>query len=199
VRRSVNRIEVFLDGEREPLRTLARPPFKLQLDTRLLPRGSHLLRIESVFSDGEREVRRVRFDADKVPLIVFEGLATEAPDPARLSGRHPWALLAIALAIGLAAIGLGARERTSVPTPASAPVPSAGRIAFERACARCHGAEPGEPLASAAARVDAARFEPWARDHLRAHGYGATQISSNELQALFELLQRPASAPAKDR
>lgn len=73
--RRIDRIEVYVDADDRPAQVLTTPPFKLRLDTRLLPDGAHALRIVTVYEGGAREERRVPFEVDNAPSVMLEGLA----------------------------------------------------------------------------------------------------------------------------
>ena len=70
----VERIEVYVDEGKEPIRVLTEPPFEVELDTRTLPDGAHRLRIVTVFKDGSREEREIPFEVDNLPDAFVDGI-----------------------------------------------------------------------------------------------------------------------------
>ncbi len=70
----VERIEVYVDEDKEPIRVLTEPPFEVELDTRTLPDGAHRLRIVTVFKDGSREERELPFEVDNLPDAFVDGI-----------------------------------------------------------------------------------------------------------------------------
>lgn len=78
------RIEVYLDDSPEPL--LRRPPpASLQLDTRTLEDGRHVLRVLAWDSSGRKGVQMVPFSVRNGPAISVTGLAAGALVEGQLS------------------------------------------------------------------------------------------------------------------
>lgn len=70
----VDRIEVYLDGASEPLAVLKEPPYRLNLDTRKIPDGEHVLRVVTHFRGGGQEVREIPFTVNNYPDVMVLGL-----------------------------------------------------------------------------------------------------------------------------
>ncbi|MFN4072268.1 MAG: c-type cytochrome [Thermus sp.] len=70
----VDRIEVYLDGASEPLAVLKEPPYRLNLDTRRIPDGEHVLRVVTHFRGGGQEVREIPFTVNNYPDVMVLGL-----------------------------------------------------------------------------------------------------------------------------
>jgi mono/diheme cytochrome c family protein len=68
-----SRIEVYLDGNPEPL-GVYQPPARFELDTTTLPDGPHELRIVATDPPGHRGVRRIAFEVRNGPGIAVDGL-----------------------------------------------------------------------------------------------------------------------------
>ena len=68
-----NRIDIFLDDEREPLVSY-RPPLRFELDTSQIEDGRHVLRIEAYDSIGTKGVRKIPFTVRNGPGIAVSGL-----------------------------------------------------------------------------------------------------------------------------
>ena len=68
-----NRIDIFLDEEREPLVSY-RPPLRFELDTSQIEDGRHVLRIEAYDSIGTKGVRKIPFTVRNGPGIAVSGL-----------------------------------------------------------------------------------------------------------------------------
>lgn len=66
-------VRVFIDESDEPIATY-RPPARVHLDTRTLPDGEHVLRIEAVDAVGNTGVRRIPFTVANGPGITVTGL-----------------------------------------------------------------------------------------------------------------------------
>ncbi len=77
-------VVVFLDDSDEPI-LQGRPPAALELDTRQLNDGEHLLRVEAWDSVGGKGVRRVPFQVRNGPAIVVSGLEADSVVNGRLS------------------------------------------------------------------------------------------------------------------
>lgn len=71
--RRTSRVEVYLDGEREPI-GVYRPPARFQLDTDQLEDGPHELRIVATDRSGHRGVRTIPFEVRNGPGIAVDGL-----------------------------------------------------------------------------------------------------------------------------
>lgn len=66
-------VRVYLDGADEPIATY-RPPARVHLDTRTIPDGDHVLRIEAVDAVGNVGIRRLPFTVANGPGITVTGL-----------------------------------------------------------------------------------------------------------------------------
>lgn len=66
-------VSVYLDDADEPLAHY-RPPGKLQVDTRNIADGEHVLRIEAADDDGALGVREVPFRVRNGPAITVDGI-----------------------------------------------------------------------------------------------------------------------------
>lgn len=71
--RRASRVEVYLDGEPEPV-GIYRPPARFRLDTESLEDGAHELRIVATDRSGHRGVRTLRFEVRNGPGIAVDGL-----------------------------------------------------------------------------------------------------------------------------
>ncbi|AEB12899.1 c-type cytochrome [Marinithermus hydrothermalis] len=71
----IDRIEIYLDDATEPTQVLTEPPFKVELDTRNLRDGDHVMRIVTYFKNGQTEERIVPFVVDNLPDVAIEGLS----------------------------------------------------------------------------------------------------------------------------
>ncbi|WP_105316827.1 c-type cytochrome [Thermus tenuipuniceus] len=70
----VDRIEVYLDRASEPLAVLKEPPYRLNLDTRKIPDGEHVLRVVTHFRGGGEEIREIPFTVNNYPDVMVLGL-----------------------------------------------------------------------------------------------------------------------------
>ncbi len=75
----VERIEIYVDGAKEPTDVLTEPPYKLRLDTHQLADGEHTLRLVTLFRGGRRAEQTKSFTVDNLPRIVIDGLEAEIP------------------------------------------------------------------------------------------------------------------------
>lgn len=75
----IQRLELYLDDAAKPFQTLEHPPFRVHLDTRLLPDGQHVLRLMRVQLDGTCEEKRVLFTVDNLPDLAIHGLEEGVP------------------------------------------------------------------------------------------------------------------------
>jgi hypothetical protein len=81
---SNERIEVYLDASPDPL--LRRPPpASLELDTRSLEDGEHVLRVEAWDGSGRKGVQTVPFSVRNGPAISVAGLSAGAVVEGQLS------------------------------------------------------------------------------------------------------------------
>lgn len=110
-------VRIYVDDADEPIATY-RPPAHVQLDTRTLSDGDHVLRIEAVDAVGNVGIRKVPFVVANGPGITVTGLragsrvrgaididvnafsAEEPFDPARAESPGPipvwtWVLIVI--------------------------------------------------------------------------------------------------------
>ena len=157
-------MRVFLDDSLEPIATY-RPPARLNLDTRSLPDGEHVLRIEARDSLGNIGVRRIPFTVSNGPGITVTGLregsrvrgaididlnafsADEPFDPVRAESAGPipvWTWVFIVV-IGVWAIWYGLEYFPTPPAFAQTPT-YAANPAFAAAAA---------PAVPAAAQTEA--------------------------------------------
>jgi mono/diheme cytochrome c family protein len=70
----VDRIEVYLDGGESPIAILKEPPYRLKLDTRALPDGEHVLRVQTHYRGGGMEIREIPFTVNNYPDVLVLGL-----------------------------------------------------------------------------------------------------------------------------
>ncbi len=70
----LERIEVYLDDAKEPLKVLTGPPYRLELDTREIPDGAHVLRVVTYFRGGGKEIREIPFTVNNYPDLLVLGL-----------------------------------------------------------------------------------------------------------------------------
>ncbi|KGQ22909.1 c-type cytochrome [Thermus filiformis] len=70
----VDRIEVYLDGGESPIAVLKEPPYRLKLDTRTLPDGEHVLRVQTHYRGGGMEIREIPFTVNNYPDVLVLGL-----------------------------------------------------------------------------------------------------------------------------
>lgn len=70
---SPSRVEIYLDGAREPI-GIYQPPARFHLDTEALDDGPHELRIVATDRSGHRGVRVVPFEVRNGPGIAVDGL-----------------------------------------------------------------------------------------------------------------------------
>lgn len=71
--RETSRVEVYLDGQAEPI-GVYRPPARFRLDTEALEDGTHQLKIVATDRSGHRGVRTVEFEVRNGPGIAVDGL-----------------------------------------------------------------------------------------------------------------------------
>lgn len=70
----VDRIEVYLDGSKTPIAVLREPPYSLKLDTRTLPDGEHVLRVQTHYRGGGIEIKEIPFTVNNYPDVLVLGL-----------------------------------------------------------------------------------------------------------------------------
>lgn len=70
----IDRIEVYLDGASEPLAVLKEPPYRLNLDTRKIPDGEHVLKVVTRFRGGGERIREIPFTVNNYPEVKVLGL-----------------------------------------------------------------------------------------------------------------------------
>ena len=70
----VDRIEVYLDGGENPVAVLREPPYTLKLDTRKLPDGDHVLRVQTYYRGGGLEIKEIPFTVNNYPDVLVLGL-----------------------------------------------------------------------------------------------------------------------------
>lgn len=70
----VDRIEVYLDGNQTPVAVLREPPYSLKLDTRTLPDGKHVLRVQTHYRGGGIEIKEIPFTVNNYPDVLVLGL-----------------------------------------------------------------------------------------------------------------------------
>lgn len=68
-----SRVEIYLDGDPEPVGTY-RPPARFRIATEQLEDGPHTLRIAATDRSGHRGVRTIEFEVRNGPGIAVEGL-----------------------------------------------------------------------------------------------------------------------------
>lgn len=101
-------IAVYLDDSEEPLLE-GRPPAAVEIDTRALEDGEHLLRVEAWDSTGFKGVRRLPFRVRNGPAIVVSGLSSNSVVHGKLS--------MVVHAYGEGAQGTFEPELAEVPAP----------------------------------------------------------------------------------
>ena len=155
----IERIEVYVDEGKEPIKVLTEPPFKVELDTRTLPDGEHELKVVTVFKDGSREVHTLPFIVDNLPdafvdgidegqrvrgKVEFDVLVGDYDKPIGPAGASPWLyILATVLVLSLVWVFFAA---------SSTAAKMAGKLAEQpQAAAAAHG---GGEAAAPAAEVD---------------------------------------------
>ncbi len=162
---TVERIELYVDGASQPVRTLTEAPFRAALDTRDLADGRHTLRVVTVFDGGARDERELSFEVDNVPAVVLEGLAdgdvvsgtvdmevrAAAPPPSVPSPRSPlvylasvvvvlgavWALFALTPPAGVL-FAAGTAAAGPEKTPVDQAFYEAGKHTYAMYCSSCH-------------------------------------------------------------
>lgn len=140
-------VRVYVDDADQPIATY-RPPARVHLDTRTIPDGDHVLRLEAVDTVGNVGIRRIPFTVANGPGITVTGLragsrvrgaidvdvnafsAEEPFDPVRAESPGPipvwtWVLIVI---IGVWAMWYGLEYFPTPPafaqTPTYAPNPA---------------------------------------------------------------------------
>src|SRR5215475_5277809 len=111
------RIEIFIDDEAAPRRTLV-PPATLELDTEGLADGPHRLRVRAIEDSGTVGVEEIPFTVRNGPGIAVVGLS----DGDMVQGRIPLVINAFASRPG------DAFEPTRAETPA--PIPTWAWVLF---------------------------------------------------------------------
>ena len=164
---TVERIELYVDGDTRPARTITGPPFRATLDTRELADGRHTVRVVTVFDGGGRDERELSFEVDNVPAVVLEGLADgdvvrgtvdlEVRAAAPLAAAPPhrsaavyfasivvalgavWALFALTPPVGVL-FAAGTAAKGAEKTPVNQALYEEGKHTFATYCASCHQA-----------------------------------------------------------
>src|SRR5215475_864196 len=111
------RIEIFIDDEAAPRRTLV-PPATLELDTEGLADGPHRLRVHAIEDSGPVGIEEIPFTVRNGPGIVVVGLS----DGEAIRGRIPLLVNAFASRPG------DTFEPTRAETPA--PIPTWAWVLF---------------------------------------------------------------------
>ena len=164
----IQRLELYLDDTAKPFQTLEHPPFRVHLDTRLLPDGQHVLRLVRVQLDGTHEEKRVPFTVDNLPDLAIHGLEDGVPlrgevnleiqggamPPPRHTGVPPILYAAVALVLLFTVWGffsLSPRAELVLQRLEPAPTASSGAVIPNTAklgeevytlnCASCHKAD----------------------------------------------------------
>lgn len=70
----IERIEVYLDGGQTPIAVLREPPYGLKLDTRTLPDGEHVLRVQTHYQGGGVKIKEIPFTVNNYPDVLVLGL-----------------------------------------------------------------------------------------------------------------------------
>lgn len=70
----IERIEVYLDNDVQPVQVLKQPPFKVSYDTRSLPDGEHTLRVETFYTNGAKDIKEIPFKVANTPGVLVQGL-----------------------------------------------------------------------------------------------------------------------------
>lgn len=140
---AASRVEVYLDGDPQPIGTY-RPPARFELDTEKLADGPHELRIVATDVSGHRGVRRIPFEVRNGPGIAVDGLrpgdlvegrvsvmvnayggAHEANfEPARAETPAPIPTWAWVLLLGVVAWAMFYAARQWFPPPSFASTPT---------------------------------------------------------------------------
>lgn len=158
----VARLEVYIDDAREPLYVLTKPPFRIRLDTRIIPDGEHILRVVTVFNNGKSQESFTRFTVDNLPDVLVEGLEEGAvvrgeteidlmvgdysAGPRGQKGPSNWvyALLAVVLLAGTwAYFAFGptaaiVAEEMAPSEGGGQDLVAAGATVYQAQCASCH-------------------------------------------------------------
>lgn len=71
--KDLNKIEVYLDDEAEPL-AVYRPPARFTLDSNLLDDGEHKLTVRAIGESGKKGVRVIPFTVRNGPGIAVDGI-----------------------------------------------------------------------------------------------------------------------------
>ena len=139
------RIDVYLDGNDHPYKTLT-PPENFQLDTASLSDGQHQLRLVVVEDDGVTSERTVRFTVQNGPSIAVYGIVDgdtvhgeisvlanaysskigDEFEPLRIETPIPiptwaWVLFLSVLAWGAGYVSLELNARRGLPAMVAAP------------------------------------------------------------------------------
>jgi mono/diheme cytochrome c family protein len=160
---SVQRVELYLDGNTQPLAVLDRPPFRFALDTGTLASGGHALRLSISYADGSRDERSHLFEVSGGEALALEDVgflpgrgvvtidlsgelepAGHAPSRPLLGALVVGALLLITLGVQ-GFMALGSRPAPGRVPPAAAPAPA------PTAAARPPASEAGAPARDGAA------------------------------------------------
>lgn len=194
----VSRLEVYIDDAREPLYVLTEPPFRIRLDTHIIPDGDHLLRVVTVFKNGKSQESFTSFTVDNLPDVMVAGLEegavvrgeteidlkvgdySAAPRGQKGPGNWVYALLAVVFLGGTwayFAFGPTAAIVAEEMAPAEAEAGGGDLIAegqqvYQAQCASCHQAG-GEGVAGA--------FPPLANNPKSADSAYVTDVIQNGL------------------
>ena len=139
------RIDVYLDGDRDPFKTLT-PPEKFELDTTFMSDGPHQLRLIVIEDDGVASERTVRFTVQNGPSIAVHGIVDgdtihgkisvlanaysskigDEFEPLRIETPTPiptwaWVLFLSVLAWGAGYVSLELNARRGLPAIVAAP------------------------------------------------------------------------------
>ncbi|MCA9531617.1 MAG: hypothetical protein KC543_15915 [Myxococcales bacterium] len=98
----------YLDDSEEPLFT-QKPPLRLNLDTRTIPDGDHVLRVEAWDLRGHKGIHKIPFTVRNGPAITVQGLG----DNEVVDGQ---------IALTISAYGGGGEENWE-PSQAETPAP----------------------------------------------------------------------------
>jgi mono/diheme cytochrome c family protein len=175
--RETSRVEVYLDGDSEPI-GVYRPPARFRLDTEQLDDGEHELKIVATDRSGHRGVRTLRFQVRNGPGIAVDGLKDgdvvegevsllvnayggayeENWEPARAETPAPIPTWAWVLFLGVVAWAMFYAAQTWSPPGEMASSPTYAAWSGETGRAGGTGGTAGEGTGSAAASTGAALY-----------------------------------------
>ena len=164
------RIDVYLDGDRDPFQTLV-PPEKFQLDTTFMPDGPHKLLFIAIEDDGVASERTVHFTVQNGPSIAVHGMVEgdiiqgkvtvlanaysakmgDDFEPLRIESPVPiptwaWVLFLSVLAWGAGYVSLELNERSGLPNIISSPAKTKTVVAGTAEAPKAEGGDLGAQI-----------------------------------------------------